>query len=222
MDEARSIDAPKHGTIVRAAFQRNGRGRVEGRSWEAERDGNLLCTAVFDRERFDFPQQRLPILAGVAVAWTVESVTSRDAEIKWPNDVLVDRSKIAGVLCEADSEHIYVGIGLNCNQIAFSNNLRTPAVSIRLIRGEEVEINTVCETLFADVYRAIVSPDWRQELESRLFLRGQNATIERDSSAGLATEVVTIVGIAADGALRVRDASGDLDSIYAGEVTFKS
>lgn len=222
MDDARSIDAPKHGTIVRAGYQRDGRGRVAGRSWEAGKDENLLCTAVFDRERFEYPPQRVPILAGIAVAWTVEALTSRHAEIKWPNDVLVERSKIAGILCEADGERIYVGIGLNCNQVDFPEDLRTPAVSIRLIRGEAVEIAALCETLFADLFRALDSPEWRRELESRLYLRGEEATIERESRDGVKSEVVKIDGIAPDGALLVRDVSGKADSLYAGEVTLKS
>ena len=222
MDLARSLDTPKHGTIVRAGYQHSGRGRIAGRSWEGEKDLNLLCTAVFESGRFDFPPLRLPILVGVAVAWSVEGITSGRSEIKWPNDVLVHRLKIAGILCEAHRERIYVGIGLNCNQVAFSDTLKSPAVSLRLILGAEVEIASVCERLLNDLFRAIGSSDWHRELDSRLFSKGKSVTIERDTSDGPRREVVTILGVAADGALEIRNESGDPEKLYAGEVTFKS
>lgn len=100
------------GTLVTAAEQSAGRGR-QGRTWSAPPNTALLCSLVV-RE----PPQLLSLIAGVAVAATVDRVTppSRPgAVIKWPNDVLVEGLKVAGILVEGRPQEGWavLGIGLN-------------------------------------------------------------------------------------------------------------
>lgn len=94
-----------HGTVVTAAEQSAGRGR-QGRTWSAAAGRALLCSVVV-RD----PPALLPLVAGVAVAEVVGS----DALLKWPNDVLVDGRKVAGILAEGRPQDGWavVGIGLN-------------------------------------------------------------------------------------------------------------
>ena len=94
-----------HGTVVTAAEQSAGRGR-QGRSWAAPPGRALLCSVVVHD-----PPRLLPLAAGVAVAETV----GRGAQLKWPNDVLVDERKVAGILVEGRPQEGWavVGIGLN-------------------------------------------------------------------------------------------------------------
>jgi BirA family transcriptional regulator, biotin operon repressor / biotin---[acetyl-CoA-carboxylase] ligase len=94
-----------HGTVVTAGEQTEGRGR-QGRSWAAAAGRSLLCSIVI-RD----PIRLLPLAAGAAVA----DVAGPEAQIKWPNDVLVSGRKIAGILVEGrPQEHwAVVGIGLN-------------------------------------------------------------------------------------------------------------
>ena len=94
-----------HGTIVTAAEQSAGRGR-QGRTWRAPAGRALLCSIVV-RE----PPRLLPLAAGVAVAEHV----GVDAQIKWPNDVLLDGRKLAGILVEGRLQERWavLGIGLN-------------------------------------------------------------------------------------------------------------
>jgi BirA family transcriptional regulator, biotin operon repressor / biotin---[acetyl-CoA-carboxylase] ligase len=109
-----------HGTVVTAAEQSEGRGR-QGRTWSAPAGRALLCSIVI-RE----PPELLPLAAGVAVADVVDgagapagvAVAERvggDALIKWPNDVLLDGRKVAGILVEARLQEGWavVGIGVN-------------------------------------------------------------------------------------------------------------
>jgi BirA family biotin operon repressor/biotin-[acetyl-CoA-carboxylase] ligase len=102
---ALALRGAPHGTLVTAAEQRDGRGRG-GRSWHAPAGSALLCSLVV-RD----PPPLLSLTAGVAVAQTVGPT----AMLKWPNDVLVDRRKVAGILVEArPREHWAVlGIGVN-------------------------------------------------------------------------------------------------------------
>jgi BirA family biotin operon repressor/biotin-[acetyl-CoA-carboxylase] ligase len=94
-----------HGTLVTAREQSAGRGR-QGRVWSAPPGQALLCSLIV-RE----PPRLLPMAAGAAVAFVV----GVDARIKWPNDVLVDGRKVAGILVEARPQERWavVGIGVN-------------------------------------------------------------------------------------------------------------
>jgi BirA family biotin operon repressor/biotin-[acetyl-CoA-carboxylase] ligase len=106
-DRARELAAngAPHGTLVTAALQTAGRGR-QGRTWTAPRGRALLCSLVV-RD----PPRLVPLAAGVAVA----EVVGDRARVKWPNDVLIEGRKVAGILVEGrPQEHwAVVGIGLN-------------------------------------------------------------------------------------------------------------
>jgi len=94
-----------HGTVVTATEQSAGRGR-QGRTWSAPAGRALLCSIVI-RD----PPRLLPLAAGVAVA----EVVGPAAQIKWPNDLLVDGRKVAGILVESRPQERWavVGIGIN-------------------------------------------------------------------------------------------------------------
>jgi BirA family biotin operon repressor/biotin-[acetyl-CoA-carboxylase] ligase len=94
-----------HGTLVTADEQSAGRGR-QGRVWTAAAGRALLCSVVV-RE----PPRLLPLMAGVAVA----DVAGSDAQLKWPNDVLIAGRKVAGILVEGRPQERWavVGVGIN-------------------------------------------------------------------------------------------------------------
>ncbi len=94
-----------HGALVTAAEQSAGRGR-QGRTWSAPAGRALLCSLVL-RD----PPRLLPLVAGIAVA----EVAGSDAQLKWPNDVLIAGRKVAGILVEGRPQERWavVGIGLN-------------------------------------------------------------------------------------------------------------
>ncbi len=94
-----------HGTLVTAREQTAGRGR-QGRTWSAPPGQALLCSLVV-RE----PQRLLPLAAGAAVA----SVAGHEARIKWPNDILVDERKVAGILVEARPQERWAVVGIGAN-----------------------------------------------------------------------------------------------------------
>jgi BirA family transcriptional regulator, biotin operon repressor / biotin---[acetyl-CoA-carboxylase] ligase len=100
-----AIAGAPHGTIVTAGEQSAGRGR-QGRTWSAAPGRALLCSVLI-RD----PVALLPLAAGVAVA----EVVGFDARLKWPNDVLIDGRKVAGILVEGRPQEGWavVGIGLN-------------------------------------------------------------------------------------------------------------
>jgi BirA family biotin operon repressor/biotin-[acetyl-CoA-carboxylase] ligase len=94
-----------HGTLVTAAEQSAGRGR-QGRTWSAPRGRAILCSLVLRNV-----PRLLPLAAGIAVA----EVAGTDARVKWPNDVLIEGRKVAGILVEGRPQEGWavLGIGLN-------------------------------------------------------------------------------------------------------------
>ena len=106
LDEARA-GAPDFAVAV-ADHQTAGRGRM-GRTWEAPAGAALLCSVLL---RPDLPPERLHLVTA-AVALAARDALDGKPDLKWPNDLLVDDRKLAGVLAEADLPAVVVGIGIN-------------------------------------------------------------------------------------------------------------
>ena len=121
MEDAKILAArgEADGTAVFADFQRRGRGRIEGRSWESRIGDNLLCTVILRRKA----APGFTLQVGLAVARTFDSFLSEGdvTAIKWPNDVLHDGAKLGGILVELQSQTqndpgsalAVIGIGVN-------------------------------------------------------------------------------------------------------------
>ena len=110
-DRARelAIAGAPHGTLVTTSEQTAGRGR-QGRSWTAPAGSALLASLVL-REA----PELLPLVAAVAVAEAVELTGGRAAGVKWPNDVLVDGRKVAGILAEGRPQERWAVLGIGVN-----------------------------------------------------------------------------------------------------------
>ena len=110
---ARAAAGAPEGTVLAAEEQRSGRGRM-GRAWVSPPRSALTFSVLL--RPLPVPPARLgwlPLLTGVAVTSAVRAVTAVDAQLKWPNDVLVRAAKLAGILAEASGGAVVVGIGLN-------------------------------------------------------------------------------------------------------------
>lgn len=117
MQEARilALQQAPHGTTVRAREQRAGRGR-RGRVWTAPKDSGVLMTTLL-RPTPQAGLERLSIVAGVAV-WQALAALGAPVQLKWPNDVVANGRKVAGILLEADglttaAPVVYIGVGIN-------------------------------------------------------------------------------------------------------------
>ena len=146
----------KHGHAIIADAQSKGRGRdrLEGvpRSWISPGGLNLYTSVLF---RPSFAQERFPgvVLAlGIAVADCVETWCEAKPRLKWPNDVLWNDRKLAGILVQTEGSVVVAGIGLNVN--ACSSDLGKGdlgATSLRLITGRIFDRNRVAAELYLQV-----------------------------------------------------------------------
>jgi BirA family biotin operon repressor/biotin-[acetyl-CoA-carboxylase] ligase len=130
---------PEGATVV-ADHQTQGRGRL-GRTWDAPPGRALLCSVLL-RPPAPMPLwPELSLVAGEAVAAALRAETSVDASLRHPNDVVVAGRKLAGVLAEARSGRVTLGIGVNVNQSAneLPDEASKPPTSLRVELGREVE-----------------------------------------------------------------------------------
>lgn len=215
------------GTVVHARSQSGGRGR-DGRSWISPPGDLYVSIGLRPRGRPGDVAQ-LGFATALAVADTVDSLAAGagTSTIKWPNDVLFDGRKIAGVLLESDGvrpdgvDALVVGVGINV--AGDRAGTRIPATSLRHA-GAAVDVDTVLG-VFLDRF------DRQYRLwEAEGFARVRTAWLAR--AHGLGAEVVARLpgatlagrfgGLDADGALVLELGDGTVRRIHAGDVFFPS
>ncbi len=206
------------GAIATTDHQTAGRGRL-GRSW-VEAPGTSVMVSVLLRPPPERRAPELSLVAAVAVALAVEDATELAAQIKWPNDVMLARRKVAGILAEMRDAVVILGIGLNVNQTReeLPSDAKVAAASLRTIDGRERDREEVL-TLLLERLDACYGA-WRDggldaiydDLGSRDFLRGRRVTV--DGVGGVASRIER------DGRLRVDGEAGPL-LVESGEVLFE-
>ncbi len=217
-DVLRDTSLPE-GAVAATEHQTAGRGRA-GRTWD-DSPGAALLVSVLLRPPANAAVAQLSLVCALAAAETVEGAIGRPAAVKWPNDVLVDRRKVAGILLEGRDGSVACGIGLNANQAKASlpRDTRTPVASLRTLTGREHDRAALLVTLLEQLelhydtwLRSGLSP-LVPELERRDALRGSLVTV-----GGVAG---TAVGIAVDGRLRIRSDDDAVTLVASGEVAQK-
>src|SRR5690242_9108024 len=133
-------DGPE-GAVFLADEQTAGRGR-KGHSWLSERASEFFSSFLLSPPLSPGDALWLSLISGVAVQDAVREITGLQADIRWPNDLLINDKKFAGILTEMSSENIHVnhaviGIGINVNQQLFPDDFRTTATSLRIESGKE-------------------------------------------------------------------------------------
>ena len=216
------------GTVVLAETQTAGRGR-HGTSWFSPEAANLYISVLFHP---DIAPRELPLFAPIASLALAEAawIESAPASIKWPNDVLVGRRKLGGVLVEAPVvgdrlAYVILGIGVNLNVeraelMEALGPLANDAVSLHEVVEHEIDRNAFAAGLLN-----------RLEKWHRTFVtRGPSAVLAawqaRDALKGKWVEARTADGVYAgcchgiqpDGALLIEDAAGGPRRIVAGAV----
>jgi BirA family transcriptional regulator, biotin operon repressor / biotin---[acetyl-CoA-carboxylase] ligase len=132
-------DAPE-GALVVAEEQTAGRGRL-GRRWLAPAGTSLLCSLQLRPAVAPARLPELTVVASHACAEAIAALTGLEPELKFPNDVLVDGHKVAGILAEAREERVVLGIGINVNVATeeLPRDVERPATSLLVETGGEVE-----------------------------------------------------------------------------------
>ena len=208
------------GAVAIADHQTAGRGRL-GRSWVAP-PGTAIAVTVLQRPPHHPKLAQLSLLRRLAAAEAEEEELElwRSSQIKWPNDVMVNRRKVAGVLAEAGDGAVVLGIGINVNQTRaeLPQDARQPVASLRTLDGREHDRAALLTVLLARLdgfYAAWLEGGLDavfHDLGSRDFLRGRQVSVDGVSG--------TAIGITRSGALEV-ELAGERRLIEGGEVAYE-
>jgi BirA family biotin operon repressor/biotin-[acetyl-CoA-carboxylase] ligase len=219
-------EGAEEGTVIIAETQSHGKGRL-GRHWESPEGVNLYCSVVL---RPPLPPQNAPqltFLSAVAVAQAVENFTGLHPLIKWPNDILVNGKKVAGLLNEMSAEtdqinFVIMGIGVNINMQVdqFPDHLRYPATSLVIEAGAKISRRGFTRSLIVSLdllYANFLNHGFsriREEWISRSALTGRKVRVCTESG----DEFGTAAGIDEDGAFLIRSREGKTHRILSGDV----
>lgn len=151
-----AADYPGESLLVTSEQQSAGRGR-HGRSWTSPRGGAWLSIA-WPTKREASEYARVSLLVAVAVRRAVVSVVEATrVAIKWPNDILIDDRKTAGILCEqwSDEKHrlLVIGIGINVDfdLAQLPQDVRHPATTLSLAAGRVIPVDDVIDAVAEEV-----------------------------------------------------------------------
>ncbi len=205
------------GAVAVAEHQTAGRGRL-GRRWKEAAGTSILCSLLL-RPLAERNHPEISLVAALATSDAVDEAAGMETEIKWPNDVLLEGRKVAGVLAEMRGDAVVVGIGLNVNQSEeqLEPGARIPPGSLRTATGRKHDrahlLARLLERLESryDKWAARGLSLLFADLHGRDFLRGQEVTVDGESG--------TAVGIHPTGGLEV-DFRGERHLVESGEVSF--
>ena len=206
------------GAVAATDHQTGGRGRL-GRTWE-EPPGSSVLVSVLLRPPAGRRLPELSLVAALAVAEAVEVAVVLAAQVKWPNDVMLNRRKVAGILSELSDGTVVVGIGINVNQTRDELPLDAPTepASLRTATGTTYDRAVLLGSLLVRLER--MYDVWLEQgldgvyggLGARDFLRGRRITA--DGEPGTAVQILR------DGRLEIETDAGEVKALESGEVLF--
>ncbi len=209
----RISEGPVNGLLISTEHQTGGRGRNEKARWIDEPGANLLCTCVLACESMDVansPRSALAVLQCIRRCIVLHSQESPNLLLKWPNDVLLDDKKIAGILLEWRKKHLLIGIGINVNQKNFS----LPAHSLANACKTELDIDFVTDILLDELHSVYSDDAWHKVAEQ--YLMGMNTEITIDAPP--TRKKGMLIGLDASGALCIEDREGRRELVHLGRM----
>lgn len=214
--------------VIAAGRQTEGRGRL-GRSWFSEDRGNLYLSYVFRPHLAPTRMQRFTLWFGLCLCEELNEAHGLPVMMKWPNDLVSNGKKVAGILTEAriDADRtrdLVLGCGLNVNSNAsiWPEEIRSKATSLAQLHGQPVEIHALAAGLIRKglkAYECFIAGDYERDF-SRLWERynvldGASVTVHTHQGE-IAGQVK---GIDAYGALELSLPNGQTRSFQAGDIT---
>ncbi len=221
----RAQQGAAEGLVVASEEQTAGKGRF-GRQWCGGRDGGLYFSLLL---RPDLPPSdiaSITLAAGYAVCLAVREFTGLPAQIKWPNDIIIGRKKLCGILTEMAAQsdkvdYVIVGIGINVNNETFPEVIADKATSLALEAGHTWDrsdflscvlriLNKVLSNFFISLSMEDV-----EHFNSLCATIGREVTVQRNGQ----TITGTAVTVSATGELIIRTSEGRELTVSSGEVT---
>ncbi|MBU5466610.1 biotin--[acetyl-CoA-carboxylase] ligase [Virgibacillus sp. MSJ-26] len=216
----------KHGTIVIADEQKQGKGRMN-REWYSAKDKGIWMSLILRPSISPHLAPQLTLLTATVLADVIYKVTGEKPQIKWPNDILIKGKKVAGILTEMQAEqdqiqYVVIGVGLNIlhDKADLPKDLQHKMSSIKLTTKTDIDITKFIQEIlstFESTYSLYLNDGFSEiklKWESYGFRIGEPVfikTLKREWRA-------VFHGIAADGALLVKNSDGMTEKLYSAEI----
>jgi len=219
-------DQAPHGTIVIADEQTKGKGRMN-REWHSAKEDGIWMSIVLRPKIPPHHAPQLTLLTATVLADVLTDNVGVSPSIKWPNDLLLNEKKTAGILTEMQAEqdqiqYIVIGIGMNVNQTAerLPDDIRLKATSIKLETGKTWSVRKLIQQILIkfeatyDHYIQYGFPEIKAKWESYGFKIGELISIKTLKEEWEST----FLGIAEDGALLTENKDGKPTKLYSAEI----
>ncbi|TQR19754.1 biotin--[acetyl-CoA-carboxylase] ligase [Psychrobacillus vulpis] len=231
-DSTQNIAAEKaregapHGTLVITEEQTAGRGRLE-RSWDSTANKGVWMSVIIRPEISPHLAPQFTLVSAVAITKAIEDITGCVAEIKWPNDLLMNGKKVTGILTELQAEmdrvqSIIIGIGVNVNQEveAFDVSIQSLATSLKIETGSEVNRPELVAKIlyYLEKYSNIYIESGFEPI--KLLWESYSCTIGKRIRASLLKETLegVAIGITNEGVLQLQLDDGEIRGIYSADI----
>ena len=219
----------ENGTVIISEKQTHAKGR-SGKEWSSPLGGIWL--SIILKPDVDHSKISLITLAtGVAVAKTLEKIGIKDAEIKWPNDIIINNKKVCGILTEAVTtfntiENVIVGVGIDANLKIedFPEELQEGTTTISETLGKNIDENLLIKTFleeFEEISALFNHRDYEtilKEWRKRSYTIGKIVEVRKPFNKYYDGYVI---GISREGALVIEKLDGTLEKVISGECIIK-
>lgn len=215
----------ENGTVVAAREQTKGKGRL-GRTWQSKKDDGIAFSVLLRPNVAPSEVSAITPLAGLAVCKAIREYTKLDCVIKWPNDIIVGRKKLVGILTEMSAEfdaveYVITGIGINVDHTSFPEEIAFKATSLLLETGRHIDKNEFLACVLEHLENEFVknnlelTPTALSEYTDLCATVGRSVTFQRGTRriSGMA------VGVSEHGELKVMMSDGTICLVNSGEVT---
>lgn len=215
-----------HGTIVIANEQTEGKGRM-GRSYYSTNKKGIWMSIILRPPILPYQAPQFTLLTATVLADVIANHIGIRPQIKWPNDILMNGKKLAGILTEMQAEqdiiqYIVIGIGLNVNQneVHMPNDIKHKATSLRMETNKSWDVLKISQEIlrtFEERYTNYIDNGFhsiKNKWESYGYKIGETISIKTLQDNWQAT----FLGIAEDGALLTRTKQNQIEKIYSAEI----
>lgn len=216
------------GTIILSEEQLTGKGRM-GREWSSPKGAGIWMSIILKPKILIAEATKITQIAAAAVCISIREITSLEALVKWPNDIVIHGKKVSGILIEASLElnkinYIVVGIGVNTNNTSFPKELKEKATSLFIENNKDIDRRDLMVKIienFEKLYDEYIND---LNLGKTLYLVREYSAIigkEIDMIQSKTTRRVKAINIDDDGSLVVQNEDGDTELISSGEVSIR-
>jgi len=219
----------QEGTVIIAEEQTAGKGRM-GRSWVSPKGKGIWMSLILKPTMEPMKVPKLTLIGAAAVYKALENMGIK-AQIKWPNDVLIDGKKICGILTEMSGElnmvnYVIMGIGINVNldEGDFPEELKDKATSLKISTGKEINRKELTANILNEFEKLYISFKEKDQMNEVLKICRENSILlgeEVKIIRGNDVRIGKAIDINENGELLIKFEGDKVESIIAGEVSLR-